>query len=108
MFEVHYSEVALADLDDIWGYITLELMNPDAAVNTVNGIIDAIDKLSEYHLSIQSHHLLFQQIALRTCDHLFLIRFPIHMREFSVSVIYHYRSLQKSIHRLVFEVVLAF
>ena len=51
MFEVHYSEVALADLDDIWGYITLELMNPDAAVNTVNGIIDAIDKLSEYPLS---------------------------------------------------------
>ena len=43
MFEVYYSEVALADLDDIWGYITLELMNPDAAVNTVNGIIDAID-----------------------------------------------------------------
>jgi plasmid stabilization system protein ParE len=51
MFEVHYSEVALADLDDIWGYITFELMNPDAAVNTVNGIIDAIDKLSEYPLS---------------------------------------------------------
>lgn len=51
MFEVHYSEVALADLDDIWEYITLELMNPDAAVNTVNGIIDAIDKLSEYPLS---------------------------------------------------------
>ena len=51
MFEVHYSEVALADLDDIWGYITLDLMNPDAAVNTVNGIMDAIDKLSEFPLS---------------------------------------------------------
>ena len=51
MFEVHYSEVALADLDDIWGYITFELMNPDAAVNTVNGIMDAIDRLSDYPLS---------------------------------------------------------
>lgn len=51
MFEVHYSEVALADLDDIWEYITFELMNPDAAVNTVNGIIDAIDRFSEYPLS---------------------------------------------------------
>lgn len=51
MFEVHYSEVALADLDDIWGYITFELMNPDAAANTVNGIMDAIDKLPEYPLS---------------------------------------------------------
>ena len=66
------------------------------------------DKLFEYHPSTQSHHLLFQQIALRTCDRLSLIRFPIHMREFSVSEIYHYRSLQKSIHKLVFEVALAF
>lgn len=48
MFEVRYSEVALADLDDIWGYIAFELMNPDAAVNTVNGIMDAIDRLSDY------------------------------------------------------------
>lgn len=51
MFEVHYSEVALADLDDIWGYISFELMNPDAAFNTVNGIMDVIDRLSEYPLS---------------------------------------------------------
>ena len=51
MFEVHYSEVALADLDDIWGYITFELMNPDAAINTVNGIMDAIGRLSDYPLS---------------------------------------------------------
>ena len=51
MFEVHYSEVALADLDEIWEYITFELMNPDAAIDTVNGIMDAIDRLPEYPLS---------------------------------------------------------
>lgn len=51
MFEVRYSEIALADLDDIWEYIALKLLNPDAAANTVNGIMDAIDRLSEYPLS---------------------------------------------------------
>ena len=51
MFEVHYSEEALADLDNIWEYITFELKNPDAAINTVNGIMDAIDKLPEFPLS---------------------------------------------------------
>ena len=39
MFDVRYSHEALNDLDDIWGYITFELMNHDAAINTVNGII---------------------------------------------------------------------
>lgn len=51
MFEVHYSKEALADLDSIWDYITFELKNPDAAINTVNGIMDAIDRLPEYPLS---------------------------------------------------------
>ena len=51
MFDVRYSHEALNDLDDIWGYITFELMNPDAAINTVNGIMDAVDRLSEYPLS---------------------------------------------------------
>ena len=51
MFNVRYSHEALNDLDDIWGYITFELMNPDAAINTVNGIMDAVDRLSEYPLS---------------------------------------------------------
>ena len=27
------------------------MMNPDAAINTVNGIMDAVDRLSEYPLS---------------------------------------------------------
>ena len=96
MFEVHYSEVALADLDDIWGYITFELRNPDAAVNTVNGIIDAIDKLSEYHLSIQSHHLPCRQISLHTYGHQPQVRFQERTRGFSTGVIFRYRSHRKS------------
>ena len=51
MFEVQYSKAALDDLDDIWAYIALELLNPDAAGNTVNGIMDTIDRLAGYPLS---------------------------------------------------------
>jgi len=51
MFELQYSRAALDDLDEIWTYIALELLNPDAAVNTVNGIMDAIDRLPGYPLS---------------------------------------------------------
>ena len=51
MFEVRYSEEALADLDDIWEYIAFELKNSDAAINTVNGVMDAVDRLSEYPMS---------------------------------------------------------
>ena len=51
MFEVRYSEEALADLDNIWEYITFELKNPDAAINTVNGVMEAIDRLADYPLS---------------------------------------------------------
>ena len=51
MFDVRYSHEALNDLDDIWGYITFELMNPDAAADTVSGILDAVERLIEYPLS---------------------------------------------------------
>ena len=51
---------ALNDLDDIWGYITFELMNPDAAINTVNGIMDAVDRLSEYPLSGTPFNMLLE------------------------------------------------
>jgi len=51
MFKIHYSEEALADLDNIWEYIAFKLKNPDAAINTVNGVMDAIDRMSEYPLS---------------------------------------------------------
>ena len=51
MFDVYFSKAALNDLDEIWAYIAFELSNPDAAENTVNGILDAIDRLPEYPLS---------------------------------------------------------
>ena len=51
MFDIRYSEVALNDLDAIWEYIALELSNPDAAASTVDGIMDAVDRLAEYPLS---------------------------------------------------------
>lgn len=51
MFKLHYSPEALADLDSIWEYIASELMNPDAAASTVGGIMDAVNRLSEYPLS---------------------------------------------------------
>ena len=51
MFKLRYSREALIDLDDIWEYISGELKNPDAASDTVNGIMDAVDRLSQYPLS---------------------------------------------------------
>lgn len=45
---LHYSPYALHDLDEIWDYIVLELCNSDAAINVVNGIMDAIDKLKVF------------------------------------------------------------
>lgn len=46
--KLHYSPNALHDLDEIWDYIVMELCNPEAAVNLVNGIMDTIDKLEEF------------------------------------------------------------
>ena len=51
MFELRYAREALADLDEIWEYIAAELMNPDAAADTVSGILDAVERLIEYPLS---------------------------------------------------------
>jgi len=51
MFEVRYSEEVLNDLDSIWEYIAFELKNPDAAIHTVNGVMEAIDRLPDYPLS---------------------------------------------------------
>lgn len=42
---IKYSPQALRDLDEIWDYIIMELCNPDAALNTVGRITDAVDKL---------------------------------------------------------------
>lgn len=46
--KIKYSLLALNDLDEIWEYITEELMNPSAAENTVNGIMDAIEALADF------------------------------------------------------------
>ena len=42
---VHLSDQATADLDDISNYITGQLNNPIAANRTVNGIIHAMEQL---------------------------------------------------------------
>lgn len=47
MAEVHYSPLSLQDLDDIWDYISQKLYNPIAAQNTINGIMNVIDRLAE-------------------------------------------------------------
>ena len=47
MAEILYSPIALNDLDEIWTYISQTLCNPIAAQNTVNGILDAVDMLSD-------------------------------------------------------------
>ncbi|MDO5425088.1 MAG: type II toxin-antitoxin system RelE/ParE family toxin [Eubacteriales bacterium] len=45
---IHYSPESLNDLDEIWEYIFSELCNPQAAENTVNNIMDAVDKLEDF------------------------------------------------------------
>ncbi len=46
MAELHYSPTALNDLDEIWTYISQNLCNPIAAQNTIDGIMDAVEMLS--------------------------------------------------------------
>ena len=48
MFNVCYSEAAKRDLEQIGDYIADDLKNPQAALNTVSRIQDAIDRLSEF------------------------------------------------------------
>lgn len=45
---IYYSPEAQNDLDEIWDYIFYELCNPSAAENTVNGIMDVVDKLKDF------------------------------------------------------------
>ena len=47
MNQIVYSPKAQADLDEIWNYISDKLMNPTAAENTVNGILDTVDILKD-------------------------------------------------------------
>lgn len=48
MNRLQYSPEALNDLDEIWTYIFKELKNPIAAQNTVDGVMDAIEKLKDF------------------------------------------------------------
>lgn len=48
MIHVVYSPKALADLDEIFTYISDKLANPTAATSTVNGIIDTADMLKDH------------------------------------------------------------
>ena len=45
---IYYSLEARKDLDEIWEYIFSELCNPQAAENTVNNILDTVDKLEDF------------------------------------------------------------
>ena len=45
MAKIQYSQAAKQDLEDIGDYIAMELKSPKAALNTINHIQDAIDKL---------------------------------------------------------------
>jgi len=44
-YELLYSDEALLDLKSIENYIVYQLKNPDAAWNTVDGIMNTIDKI---------------------------------------------------------------
>jgi len=46
--KLRYSEAALQDLEQIDDYISETLNNPTAALNTVNKIQDAVDKLVDF------------------------------------------------------------
>lgn len=48
MAEIHYSPLALNDLDEIWKYISETLCDPATAQNTVDGIIDSVDMLADH------------------------------------------------------------
>ena len=43
--KICYSPEAIRDLDEIWAYLLDELQNSDAAVSTVDGIVERIDQL---------------------------------------------------------------
>lgn len=46
--KLHYSPEALKDLDEAWGYIVMELSNPDTAENVIRGIMDTVDKMEDF------------------------------------------------------------
>ena len=76
---IHYSPEAQNDFDEIWEYISFELCNPQAAENTVNKIMDAVDELecfseigtllssatdveSDYHFLTSGNYMVFYRV----------------------------------------------
>lgn len=45
---IHFSPLALRDLDEIWDYISEDLQNPSAASNTVGKILATIEILENF------------------------------------------------------------
>jgi len=50
MTKINYSGAAVRDLEQIGDYIAEQFKDPQAALNTVNKIQDAIDKLADFPL----------------------------------------------------------
>ena len=48
MNKLNFSPESLKDLDEIWDYIFNNLKSPFAAQNTVNSILDSIEKLRKF------------------------------------------------------------
>jgi len=48
MSNVHYSPEFLRNLQEIEDYISYQLMNPDSAVNIIDGLLLATDALESY------------------------------------------------------------
>ena len=46
--DVHYSPEFLNDLDEIWDYISFELLAPDAAERTIDRLLDVIRTLKDF------------------------------------------------------------
>ena len=59
-YNLFYSPLAQEDLDEIYDYIADELANPQAAEQTIGGILSAVDRLKEFpdmgaHLRVVRH-----------------------------------------------------
>jgi addiction module RelE/StbE family toxin len=47
-YRLHYSKKAQRDLDEIWDYYLDEYQNVEAAVKTIDSIIDDIEQLADF------------------------------------------------------------
>lgn len=70
MAEIVYSKRSIRDLDEIGDYIEETLKSPIAALNTVNRIQDAVDKLADFPLI---GTLLSAVVGIADSDYRFLV-----------------------------------